>query len=115
MVRSGRTAGSCFRRGFPLYQRVIARAEPWPREPGRPSAPNPRLPDEDRPMTQKYQVIGTRPIRHDGLDKVTGRALYGADLQLSGMLHGRVLRSPHAHALIHGIDVSAALKLPGVE
>src|SRR3954462_3465281 len=66
-------------------------------------------------MTPQYKVIGTRPIRHDGLDKVTGRALYGADLQMSGLLHGRVLRSPHAHALIHGIDVSAALKLPGVE
>src|SRR6267378_4491343 len=42
----------------------------------------------------KYQVIGTRPIRHDGVDKVTGRALYGADFTMSGLLHGRVLRSP---------------------
>jgi CO/xanthine dehydrogenase Mo-binding subunit len=60
-------------------------------------------------------VIGTRPIRHDGLDKVTGRAAYGADLQLPGLLHGRVLRSPHAHALIRKIDASAALAVPGVE
>src|SRR5436190_22922332 len=67
-------------------------------------------------MTQQaYKVIGTRPIRHDGLDKVTGRALYGADVNLSGMLHGRVLRSPHAHAKIVGIDVSKALALSGVE
>ena len=43
----------------------------------------------------KYQVIGTRPIRHDGTDKVTGRALYGADFTMAGLLHGRVLRSPH--------------------
>lgn len=62
-----------------------------------------------------YKVIGTRPIRHDGVDKVTGRALYGADIQMSGLLHGRVLRSPHAHARIKSIDVSEALKMPGVE
>ena len=48
----------------------------------------------------KYKVIGTRPVRPDGVDKVTGRAVYGADVQLPGMLHGRVLRSPHAHARI---------------
>jgi CO/xanthine dehydrogenase Mo-binding subunit len=61
-----------------------------------------------------YKVIGTRPIRHDGVDKVTGRAKYGADLQLTGMLYGAVLRSPHAHARIKSIDVSAALEVPGV-
>ena len=46
-----------------------------------------------------YDVIGTRPIRPDGADKVTGRAQYGADLQLTGLLYGKTLRSPHAHAL----------------
>ncbi|MDB5388593.1 MAG: aldehyde oxidase and xanthine dehydrogenase molybdopterin binding protein [Planctomycetaceae bacterium] len=64
--------------------------------------------------TPKYKVIGTRPIRHDGTDKVTGRAKYGADLRLTGMLSGVVLRSPHAHANIKSIDVSAAEALPGV-
>jgi CO/xanthine dehydrogenase Mo-binding subunit len=63
----------------------------------------------------EYRVIGTRPIRHDGMDKVTGRAIYGADFQIAGLLHGRVLRSPHAHAQIRGIDARAALALPGVE
>ena len=63
--------------------------------------------------TTEYKVIGTRPIRHDGVDKVTGRALYGADFQMAGMLHGRILRSPHAHARIKKIDVSKALALPG--
>jgi CO/xanthine dehydrogenase Mo-binding subunit len=63
----------------------------------------------------EYQVIGTRPIRHDGMDKVTGRAIYGADIQLTGLLHGRILRSPHAHAKIRRIDTSAALALSGVE
>jgi CO/xanthine dehydrogenase Mo-binding subunit len=62
-----------------------------------------------------YKVIGTRPIRHDGTDKVTGRALYGADLHMAGMLHGRIVRSPIAHGRIGRIDASKALALPGVE
>src|SRR5712691_12265658 len=64
---------------------------------------------------RKFKVIGTRPIRHDGVDKVTGRAKYGADVSLAGMLHAKVLRSPHAHARIKSIDASAALALPGVK
>jgi len=63
---------------------------------------------------KKYKVIGTRPIRHDGADKVTGRAVYGADLRLSGLVHGKILRSPHAHAKVKSIDTSAAEKHPGV-
>jgi CO/xanthine dehydrogenase Mo-binding subunit len=62
-----------------------------------------------------YRVIGSRPVRPDGVDKVTGRAQYGADIRFPGMLHGRVKRSPHAHALIKSIDVSKALALPGVK
>lgn len=62
----------------------------------------------------KYKVIGTRPVRHDGVDKVTGRAQYGADIQLTGMLHGFVLRSPHAHARIRSIQTEKARNLPGV-
>ena len=50
--------------------------------------------------TQEYNVVGSRPIRHDGTDKVTGRAQYGADINLPGLLHGKILRSPHAHARI---------------
>src|SRR5947207_15888080 len=70
----------------------------------------------EKPMSQtNYKVIGTRPIRHDGVDKVTGRALYGADVQMAGLLHGRILRSPHAHAVIRKIDFSKALAVPGVE
>jgi xanthine dehydrogenase molybdenum-binding subunit len=63
----------------------------------------------------QFKVIGTRPIRHDGPDKVTGRARYGADYAFAGMLHGAVLRSPHAHAVIRSIDFERALKLPGVK
>jgi CO/xanthine dehydrogenase Mo-binding subunit len=62
----------------------------------------------------RYKVIGTRPIRHDGADKVTGRAKYGADIKLTGMLYGAMLRSPHAHARIVRIDTSKAEALPGV-
>src|ERR671915_1474095 len=65
--------------------------------------------------TQEYKVVGTRPIRHDGPDKVMGRARYAADIHLPGMLHGKILRSPHAHARIKKIDPSRALALPGVE
>ena len=64
---------------------------------------------------QEYTVVGTRPIRHDGADKVTGRALYGADFQMAGLLYGHVLRSPHAHARIRRIDTSKAEKIAGVK
>jgi CO/xanthine dehydrogenase Mo-binding subunit len=62
-----------------------------------------------------YKVVGTRPIRHDGTDKVTGRAQYGGDFHAAGMLHAKVLRSPHAHARIRSIDVTKAAALPGVK
>ncbi len=63
----------------------------------------------------KYKWIGTRVDRPDGADKVTGRARFGADFNMPGQLIGRVLRSPHAHAIIKSIDTSAAAKLPGVK
>ena len=61
-----------------------------------------------------YKSVGTRPIRHDGYDKVTGRAAYGSDISLPGMLHAKILRSPHAHAVITSIDTSRAEAIPGV-
>ena len=63
---------------------------------------------------EDYKAIGTRPVRPDGVEKVTGRANFGADLTLPGMIHGKVLRSPHAHARIKSIDVSGALSMEGV-
>ena len=63
---------------------------------------------------EEFDVVGSRPIRHDGADKVTGRARYGADTNLPGMLYGKILRSPHAHAVIKSIDASAAEAHPGV-
>src|SRR6266581_6334869 len=64
---------------------------------------------------KKYKIVGTSPVKHDGIDKVTGRAKFGADLYLPGMLVGKILRSPHPHARIKSIDISAAEKLPGVK
>ena len=64
---------------------------------------------------QEYDVVGTRPIRHDGVDKVTGRARYSADINLPGLLYGKILRSPHAHARIRSIDATKALALTGVK
>ena len=63
---------------------------------------------------ENYAVIGKNPLRHDGTDKVTGRALYGADIRLPGMLYGAMLRSPHAHARILSIDTTRAEAYPGV-
>ncbi|MCP5367306.1 MAG: xanthine dehydrogenase family protein molybdopterin-binding subunit [Hyphomicrobiales bacterium] len=72
--------------------------------------------DHSAPLKEgKLKIVGTRPIRPDGIDKVTGRAKFGADLYLPGMLFGRTLRSPHAHARLISIDASAALALPGVK
>ncbi|MGE3712118.1 MAG: xanthine dehydrogenase family protein molybdopterin-binding subunit, partial [Hyphomicrobiaceae bacterium] len=64
---------------------------------------------------RKLKVVGTNPIKHDGWDKVTGAAKFAADIVLPGMLVGKLLRSPHAHAVIKSIDTSAAEKLPGVK
>src|SRR5258708_20757195 len=63
----------------------------------------------------EFKVVGTRPIRPDGADKVTGRATFGADMAMPGQLVGRVKRSPHAHARIVKIDAAKALALPGVK
>ena len=65
--------------------------------------------------TRQFKVVGTRPPRPDGIDKVTGKARFGADLYVPGMLWGLVLRSPHAHARIKRIDASRALALDGVK
>ena len=72
-------------------------------------------PDEATLAKPRYKYVGTRPVRPDGLDKVTGRARFAADLSLPGMLAGHVLRSPHAHARIVSIDTSSAEAMPGVK
>ena len=65
-------------------------------------------------LESHLKVVGTRPIRPDGVDKVTGRALFAADTRAAGMLWGKIMRSPHAHARIVSIDTSKAEALPGV-
>ncbi|WP_223422572.1 xanthine dehydrogenase family protein molybdopterin-binding subunit [Tateyamaria pelophila] len=66
-------------------------------------------------QSQKLKSVGTRPLRPDGVDKVTGRARYGADFNMPGQLVARVLRSPHAHARIVRMDTGAAEALKGVK
>ena len=58
--------------------------------------------------------VGRRPVRHDGVEKVTGHARYGADVRLPGMLHAKVLRSPHAHARLLSVDAGRAQAHPDV-
>ena len=70
---------------------------------------------ESSAADEDLKVVGTRPIRPDGVDKVTGRAKFGADVYLPNQLVGKVLRSPHAHARVISIDVSAAEALAGVK
>ncbi len=70
---------------------------------------------DPRYSARNFASVGTRPIRPDGVDKVTGRARYGADFNMAGQLVGRILRSPHAHATIRKIDTSKAEKLNGVK
>ena len=62
----------------------------------------------------EYDVVGKPLPRIDGKVKVTGTATYADDLILPGMLHGKLLRSPYAHAKILHIDTGKAEKLPGV-
>ncbi len=64
---------------------------------------------------EEYAVVGKRLPRVDGVVKVTGSATYADDISLPGMLHGKLLRSPHAHAKILNIDTSKAERLPGVK
>lgn len=68
---------------------------------------------KDTPKEMK--VVGTSPVRPDGVPKVTGLAQYGADYSLPGMLWSQILRSPHAHANIRSINTARALALPGVK
>jgi len=67
------------------------------------------------PEADKRSLIGTRVSRLDGPDKVSGRAKYTYDINRPGMLYGKILRCPHAHAKIVSIDTSAAEKMPGVK
>jgi CO/xanthine dehydrogenase Mo-binding subunit len=70
---------------------------------------------QDQITSTEHKIVGTRPVRPDGADKVTGKAVYGADFYLPGMLIGAILRSPHAHARILSIDTRKAEALAGVK
>jgi len=68
----------------------------------------------ERKSQSDLKLIGTSRRKIEGLDKSTGRAVYTDDIVLPGMLHGKILRSPHPHARILSIDTSEAAALPGV-
>ena len=72
-------------------------------------------PDQASPQDRGLKIVGTRPVRPDGADKVTGKALYGPDFVAAGMLFGAILRSPHPHARIRGIDTARAAAAPGIK
>ncbi|MBV1917423.1 MAG: xanthine dehydrogenase family protein molybdopterin-binding subunit [Sphingomonadaceae bacterium] len=61
-----------------------------------------------------FKVVGTRPIRPDGVEKVTGKAIFGPDYKASNMLFGAIVRSPHPHARVRGIDTKKAEAVAGV-
>ena len=70
---------------------------------------------EEKPIKQSYKYVGTRPVRHDGLEKVNGKARFAADISKPRMIHGHVLRSPYAHAKILSIDTTESEAMPGVK
>ncbi|MDP6094954.1 MAG: hypothetical protein QGG67_02995, partial [Gammaproteobacteria bacterium] len=61
-----------------------------------------------------YRVLGTTPLREDGVEKVMGQARFADDVFLPRMLHAAVVRSPHAHAKIRKISTHKATAMPGV-
>ena len=80
--------------------------------------------DQDAPAPQSADeyawpanpsLLGTRVRRQDGPEKVTGRARYTFDISRPGMLYARTVRSPHPHARVVSVDLSAASKMPGVK
>src|SRR5215469_13311944 len=77
------------------------------------------MPDQNSnyswPPAEKRSLIGKRISRVDGPDKVSGRAKYTYDLHQPGMLYGKVVRSPYAHAKVVSVDTSAAENMPGVK
>ena len=70
---------------------------------------------EENPVKQSYKYVGTRPARHDGLEKINGKARFAADITKPRMIHGHVLRSSHAHAKILSIATTEAEAKPGVK
>jgi len=65
-------------------------------------------------MSSQFKIIGTRQPRLDAWARVSGRAKYASDISFPGMLHLKVVRSPHPHANVLNIDAQKAAALPGV-
>ena len=95
------------------YDRIVRAIQSWREYESDALDTAPRA-DDERDQERDLQVVSHGVTRYDGPDKVTGRAKYTADLQLPGMVYGKILGSPIAHGLIRGIDTSRARALPGV-
>ena len=65
--------------------------------------------------SRKFSILGTRVARLDGAAKASGAARYSIDVRLPGMLYGKIVRSPHPAAVVKSLDLSAALRMPGVK
>lgn len=95
------------------YDRIVRAIQSWREYESDALDTAPRA-DDERDQERDLQVVSHGVTRYDGPDKVTGRAKYTADIQLPGMVYGKILGSPIAHGLIRGIDTSRARALPGV-
>lgn len=83
--------------------------------PANPAPPQPAGPTRSWPSTAERTLLGHSIARIDGPDKAQGKAKYASDINRPGMLHARLLSSPHPHAAIKRVDLSAAQRLPGVK
>ncbi len=100
-------------RGFKIPKRVTTEID-FEGEVIKIDAEVPEQEPEPIPEDKKLNIIGKKVPRINGEEIVTGKAKYAFDINLPGMLYGKVLRSPHPHANILNIDMSKAEKHPGV-
>ena len=93
----------------------ISVAVPATQDLRRRSACRPRMTTTEQQQAELQRArVGDRGTRHDATPKVTGEFQYSSDLHAAGMLWGVTVRSPHAHAKIVELDISAALRMAGV-
>ncbi len=113
-IREWLAGNLCRCTGYDRIVRAVRTASKRLRKLGSSEPAAPAETEQGPPAPSAGRVIGNRPRRYDAPDKVVGRAIFGADVRLPGILYAKVLRSPHAHARIRSIDTSRAEALEGV-